>query len=127
MINILRLFQKSQKLVSDIQNSLTTNEDVIDFCYIWNIRYPLDRWWREKHKIAFGSEAHRRVSFLDIRFEYEEDLIIKKVKEKNDYTPNIGDWFYIDQDIDNLTEEQKFKKFKKEFESFDLSEYDDNQ
>jgi len=117
---------EESQLISSIVNNLTTDEDVIDIVYQWNIRHPLDRWWREKHKIAFNSEAHRRVSFLDIRFEFEEDRIMKKVLEEKKYLPNIGDWLIIPDNLDdNLTEEQKFVKYKKEFDSIDLSQFDD--
>ena len=116
--------EESQLMFSSTNN--ITDEDVIDIVYQWNIRHPLDRWWREKHKIAFNSEAHRRVSFLDIRFEFEEDRIMKKVLEEKKYLPNIGDWLIIPDNLDdNLTEEQKFVKYKKEFDSIDLSQFDD--
>lgn len=116
--------EESQLMFSS--NNNITDEDVIDIVYQWNIRHPLDRWWREKHKIAFNSEAHRRVSFLDIRFEFEEDRIMKKVMEGSKYTPNVGDWLIIPDNLDdNLTEEQRFTKYKKEFNSIDLSQYDD--
>lgn len=124
-MHILRLKKKSQ-LISSIVNNLTTDEDVIDFCYQWNIRYPLDRWWREKHQVAFNSDAHRRVSFLDIRFEYEEDVIMKKVRSRREYVADLGDWFIGNDNEDReLTQEQKFAKYKKEFDSIDLSQFND--
>ena len=66
----------------------------------WNIKYPLDRWFREKHSIVWGSSRHRETIVLSILFEFEEDRAYrklydeiaseKKVEEKK-YVP--GDWY----------------------------------
>lgn len=47
----------------------------------WNINFPLDRWWRRKHSISFNSTDHRKVSFLDMLFEYMEERMINSIKE----------------------------------------------
>lgn len=66
----------------------TTIEDVKDFVLNWNLRYPIDRWWREKHNVSFNSEVHRVSSFIDQLIEYEEDKmfrqLIKEELEKDD-------------------------------------------
>jgi hypothetical protein len=54
-------------------------ESVRDFVFNWNIRYPIDRWWREKHNISFNSSDHRVSSFIDQLFEYEEDKLFKDI------------------------------------------------
>lgn len=40
---------------------------------IWNSRFPLDRDYRKRHNIAFGSEQHRKINQIDIYFEWLED------------------------------------------------------
>jgi len=64
----------------------------------WNRRFPIDRWWREKYKIPFLSEEHKKSSFLQQYYEYVEDSIFaevrnKTVNEKEIYIPNIGEFF----------------------------------
>jgi len=98
---------------------------VKDFMYEWNERFPIDRWWRQKHKIAFNSAAHREVSFLDMRFEFEEELTFAKADTIRDYTPNISQWLNQEEEDYLLTEEERLAKYKKEFESMDLSQYND--
>jgi hypothetical protein len=70
----------------------------------WNNRFPLDRWWRNKHKISFQSPAHRESTFFGQCFEYYEDLMIKEYREnakkeaensgeEKKYKPMSGDWW----------------------------------
>lgn len=64
-----------------------------EFIYKWNINYPIDRWWRDKYRIAFNSPAHRDMCFIDMRLEFEEDQIYKELNNrKQEYTPGEGDW-----------------------------------
>jgi len=80
----------------------------------WNEQFPVDRWWREKHNIAFMSPAHRDCSFLDQLFEYEEERLIQKYKEDQDkYIPNQGDFIKIDKNDKSSI----IKSMKEEFES----------
>ena len=52
--------------------------DVKKFMIQWNKKFPVDFWWREKHKVAFLSPEHKECSFIHQLMEY---------------TPNIGDIF----------------------------------
>ena len=45
----------------------------------WNSRFPYDRWWREKHKVAFMSPRHKEANFIHMKFEYEEDRFFRKL------------------------------------------------
>lgn len=56
----------------------------------WNLRFPIDRWWRKKYNIPFGSPAHLGTSFLDQLFEYKEDELFKELSEEKPYVPNEG-------------------------------------
>lgn len=44
--------------------------------------FPLDRWWRQKHQIAFNSLKHREVSYIDIVLEYIEDSMFKQFNDE---------------------------------------------
>lgn len=62
------------------------------FVLEWDNKFPLDRWYREKYRIPFMSEEHRRVSFLSIRLDWTEEQLIKRIKEREEYTSNQNDY-----------------------------------
>lgn len=56
-----------------------------EFIIKWDNQYPIDYWFRKKYKIAFNSEAHRNMSFIDMRIEYEEEKLMEqsfKIEER---------------------------------------------
>lgn len=67
--------------------------DLKDYVYAWNISFPIDRWWREKHKIPFGSDPHRESSFESMIIEYHEDVIYNNLNKVETYKPGSGDIF----------------------------------
>ena len=91
-----------------------------EFMLEWNQRYPIDKWWREKYNVPFGSKRHRAQSMIDMRLEFEEDLIfaeaeaeqLNKLRAKSKYVPGEGVWLKrikrrpsqadIERDFDNL-------------------------
>jgi len=95
----------------------------------WNVDFPIDRWWRLKHNVAFNSSAHREVSFLDMRFEFEEDKLFEDLKASmkiKPYVLNSGNYMDFEKrnPIDTRTEEEKIQDFKDEFLNTDLSQFD---
>jgi hypothetical protein len=112
-----------KKISKPIVVNVIDKDYIKNFVYQWNLSYPIDRWWRNKHKIAFNSPEHRAVSFFDMRFEFDEDELFNK--EYKNYVPDIDDWLDVDKDDEFLTDEQKLDKYKKEFKDLDLSQYDD--
>jgi hypothetical protein len=103
-----------------VPNKQPLKDDIDTFIYKWNATYPIDRWWRERHKIAFNSPEHRVVSFLDIYIEWQEEQLVSKAREatmKNaEYTP--GDWLLAREFGDTKMEIEDFEKL-------DLSQFDD--
>jgi hypothetical protein len=103
-----------------IPNKLPLKDDIDSFIYKWNATYPIDRWWRERHKIAFNSPEHRVVSFLDIYIEWREEQLYIKAREANykkeNYVP--GDWLEVGE-VKDIQDEIA------EFENMDLSQLDD--
>jgi len=77
------------------------NEDIISFVKNWNVMYPIDHWWRRKHKVPFNSKMHKDQCILDMRIEYEEDKMfneyLKEPDEKEEkeekYIPGYGSIF----------------------------------
>lgn len=47
-------------------------KDLKKFVISWNNHFPLDKWWRERYRIPFGSPAHLEANQTDILFEYLE-------------------------------------------------------
>ena len=88
------------------------------FVLQWNYKYPVDRWWREKHKIAFNAPEHRICNFWDQYFEYKEDLLYDKLTTKDEYVINENDWLEIHEEkFDNIQEGvtsamEELEKFK---------------
>jgi len=72
-------------------------DDLRKFILGWVNEWPIDRWWRKKHRIAFNSPKHRIACFIDMRMEFEEELIFRKYevetkKEGYTYDPGAGSW-----------------------------------
>lgn len=57
-------------------------EDVRNFIYKWNLSNPVDRWWRERHKVPFNSPDHRISNFIDQFIEFEEKKIYDSLFEE---------------------------------------------
>lgn len=107
-------------------------EEYKNFVIRWDNMFPIDRWYRNKHKIPFLSEEHKKCDFFAELMEFEEDKVFyelqqeKEEKEKQEYIPNIGDWlkapegeiseqdtaFYEDQMFKMIEFEQKAKEKK---------------
>lgn len=72
-------------------------KELRDYVTWWNSTYPIDRWWRNKHGVIFGSKEHNDHCLLDMRFEFEEDILYKSIElesgpEKDEYNLGRGDW-----------------------------------
>jgi hypothetical protein len=53
-------------------------KDSRSFIITWNNTFPLDKWYREKYKIRFNSEEHRRTCQIDIYYEWLEEQVYKE-------------------------------------------------
>ena len=88
-------------------------EQLESFILKWNIDFPVDRWWREKHKVAFNSASHREVSFLDMYWEFYEDSLYERMisqKEKTDpYIPGMHN-FLVPKEEPNEMSQEEFDK-----------------
>lgn len=102
-----------------------TIKDCKDFMIQWNNNFPIDRWWRTKHNVAFLSPDHRKCSFLDQLLEYQEDLLFFEMKkeeekiEKDKYIPNIGEWMKYDEEKINEISEDDIEDFLEQVEKIE--------
>lgn len=97
-------------------------DNIHDFVRQWNYRFPVDYWWRKKHKVAFNSQKHRNSNFWDMMYEYYEDQMYRSFAIKNTYQPNEGDWLNIKEEEEKSIEESvvdamgELAKFKQSLE-----------
>lgn len=70
--------------------------EIQEYVVWWNNTFPLDYWWRKKHRVSFGSKEHNDHCLLDMRFEYEEEVFYRKIASstsiEDTYKPGTGDW-----------------------------------
>ncbi|MGL5691857.1 MAG: hypothetical protein ACRDD8_13695 [Bacteroidales bacterium] len=94
--------------INDIQNKAIE----------WNVKFPLDKWYRDKYRIPFMSKQHRESSFCNIRFEWEEEKVFNSLESiTEEYIPDSGNFFKKGTEKVKTEEELKnegddfFKKF----------------
>lgn len=92
------------------------NEELRNKIIDWNIKFPIDRQWRKKYNIPFMSKAHRECSFLDQMFDLEEDKIFEELNNREDYVPNIGEFFKTNNEP--KTQDELIKEAQDELENF---------
>lgn len=105
-------------------------DDSKSFILKWSENFPYDRWWRIKHGVAFLSEEHKKISFVEQYLEYQEDMLFKQIetqlsnnkKDIDPYIPNKGDIFkkvsydnYVEENkITPTTFEEDIKRFRED-------------
>jgi len=104
------------------------NERII----FWNNLFFFDKIWREKHKIPFASEAHKKQAFLAIFFEYQEDKFLEKAKEEilnkqeeDKFSYKDFDGKIVNVDFSGLQGEKMSKQeIDEEFDNLDLTDFE---
>lgn len=76
----------------------------------WNNKFPVDLWWRKKHKIPFGSKKHKQMNFLDMLFEFEEEKILNENANKG-------------KNNNNEISEVPPEKLEQDFEDLDIDDF----
>lgn len=85
------------------------------FVRSWNVKYPIDKWWRFKYNVPFNSPQHNAMTLMDMRIEYEESLLFEellKSQEQDDdlnsvnYNPAVGNWLDTSNRIQKMTREE---------------------
>ena len=107
-------------MLLQVKSSVPTLSEIVTHIEWWNMTFPIDRWWREKHKVAYNSPRHRDQDFISMKMEYEEDLMYVQLRNRSEkdseYKPGYGNWLkkrkpikMSEEEIDDL------------FDSFDPS------
>ncbi|SHL15002.1 hypothetical protein SAMN05444266_102218 [Chitinophaga jiangningensis] len=64
----------------------------------WNNRFPLDKWYRKKYQVGFGTAAHRELCQINILVEFLEDQVFEESRafylhqEENEKELKKGNW-----------------------------------
>lgn len=61
-----------------------SNKNIKEFLIYWNNMFPLDYWYRKKFNIRFNSEEHKKSNFIDIKIEFEEEILFDKVRKSKE-------------------------------------------
>lgn len=103
-----------------------TKKDLRQTIVDWNIKFPIDRWWREKHKIPFMSERHKQSSFIHQYFEFTEDKLYHEQanRKESDYTPNQGEYLKIENVNEPLAPEDMMDELRRELAEFNKTDTD---
>lgn len=96
----------------------------------WNMKYPVDHWWRKHYKIPFGSPEHRQMTFLDMAFEYIEYVefriidIQRKLKDKREADIKTNELFSQVSPGKEIVPMSK-KEISAEYDNLDLDQFND--
>ena len=59
----------------------------------WNTNYPIDFIWRRRNGISFNSPQHRSACLIDIKFELEEESVLREaIEEREQKLKEIKDY-----------------------------------
>jgi len=118
-------YEFSRKEIRELDRDFNPKKirvDIKSFIKKWNRQYPWDSWWRKKFSIPFGSEQHRKTSFIDMLIQYEEALYLKKIEEASSEEEEA-----IDEIIGLSDKKESIKMSKKDldttYDELDLDEF----
>lgn len=75
----------------------------------WNNQFPIDKWWRDKYNIPYGSKDHLEADLIDQLFEYYEEAEYKESVSK-DMMYRQGIWLKKQE----KSKEQRMKSLEQE-------------
>lgn len=106
-----------------LQQKKTFKDEVKYFIFNWH-DFPFDYWWRKRYNIPFGSQSHREMNFIDMYIEYQEDLLLKEVKdnydEEQDRLENEELGIKSDKEVVKLSKQE----IDDDYDNLDLSQFD---
>lgn len=101
----------------EIDDLFSENFSLREFVIYWDNKFPLDYWWRRKFNIPFNSSQHREMDFIDFKFNFIEEKLMKSsfeqmAKQKEDLEDYIltGNFLKNQQSL-NLTKEEEIAAF----------------
>jgi hypothetical protein len=98
---------------------MVNREKLKEFVLDWNVKFPIDHWWREKHKVAFLSTFHKESNFLYQLAEWEEETLFSELRDsKDEYKPNTGNFLKPQFNLKDVSEEDFISYAKEELKNF---------
>ena len=85
----------------------------------WNSKFPVDRWWRLRYNIPYMSKQHREASFINMLFEFEEEMMFNELDSESTYEPNTGNWLNTSSQTEDQKNTSLADEFRKDLERFD--------
>jgi hypothetical protein len=84
----------------------------------WNLKFPLDRNYRKKNNITFGSVQHREINQIDLYYDYFEEALYKEIYEQveedieSEKNYKQGKMFREEKDVEGQKADDLFDKIK---------------
>lgn len=114
-----------------MKNQTTYNEinalenDVEEYISSWH-RFAVDYWWRKKYNIPFNSPQHRQANFIDMLFEFREELVLQRQQNKTEQEREERENRKLGikkdtKEVIQLSQEQ----IEEDYDNLDLSQFDD--
>ncbi|SEW37434.1 hypothetical protein [Chitinophaga arvensicola] len=90
----------------------TNVEHLKSYAVRWNNLYPLDRWYRRKYNIGFGTAAHRELCQINILLEYMEEVLFRESEALHlngiENEKELKDGIWIKERINTAEEDELF-------------------
>lgn len=84
--------------------------------------YPFDYYYRQKHKIAFGSPEHRATNFILMAVDLKEETMIKEYLEELQAKQEGGP-----EMLSNKGMKMSKKEIDEEFDNLDINQFNKTQ
>jgi hypothetical protein len=78
---------------------------------VWNSKFPLDKWYRDKYSIPFFSKQHLETNIIAVKMEFIEHISLSKMIEEVTEKREEDKINHIKKEKDdNFIDWDKFKK-----------------
>lgn len=91
----------------------------------WDNQYPLDRWWRLKYKVPFGSAQHKEASHFNMFLEFREEELVREHRERAENADLKDTMNLLGQTTSESKEVVKMsqKEIDREFADLDITQF----
>ena len=104
-----------------LRKTKTTKDKLNDFILEWHST-PVDYWWRQKYNVPFGSQRHREMNPIDMVIEYQEEELLKEIKQQIEREDEEKELRAIGINRSNEVKMSQ-TEIDDEFENLDLSQF----
>lgn len=93
----------------------------------WNNSFPLDRVYRQKYKIPFGSEEHRRINQIDVYYDWLEDKLFQDYHQELLEDAERKEAYEKDGILNKEAEKEIEEGLEDVFDSLDVTQLNEKQ